>query len=80
MKVAFDFESEGIEAFPNYPPKPCGLSLLVEGQKPKYYAWGHATENNCTEDVAKTALAEFWNNPGVDLIAQNLAFDMAIAV
>jgi len=80
MKVTFDFESDGIDAFPNYPPLPRGLSILVEGQEPHYYAWGHPTENNCVEDDAKAELAKYWNDPNAELIAQNLAFDLAIAV
>ena len=80
MKVCYDFETEGIESFPNYPPKPVGLALWVEGQAPRYYAWGHPTENNCTEVEAKAELAKYWNNPDIELIAQNMAFDIAVAV
>lgn len=78
--VCWDFETDGIDAFPNYPPMPRGLSIAIEGQEPRYYAWGHSVENNCTEDEAKAALAIHWNNPDVELIAQNLAFDLAVAV
>lgn len=80
MKVCYDFETEGIESFPNYPPKPVGLALWVEGQAPRYYAWGHPTENNCVEVEAKAELAKYWNNPDIELIAQNMAFDIAVAV
>lgn len=80
MLVTFDYETDGIEAFPKYPPIPRGLSIKVEGSEPRYYAWGHATENNCTEDEAKAALYVHWNNPDAELVAQNLAFDLAIAV
>lgn len=80
MKVCYDFETEGIESFPNYPPKPVGLALWVEGQAPRYYAWGHPTENNCAEVEAKAELAKYWNNPDIELIAQNMAFDIAVAV
>ena len=39
--VAFDFESEGIESFPDYPPKPTMLGIYEAGKKPVYYSWGH---------------------------------------
>lgn len=78
--VAFDFESEGIEAFPKYPPKPTMLGIYPLGGKAFYLSWGHPSGNNCTEDEAKAILKEYWDDPEVELIAQNLAFDLAIAV
>lgn len=80
MKVTFDFETEGIKPFPEYPPKPVGLAIKVEDQPAQYYSWGHPTENNCAESDAKTALQCYWDNPEVELIAQNIAFDLAVAV
>lgn len=80
MLVAWDFESEGIDAFPNYPPKPTMLGIYVEGAKPYYLSWGHPSGNNCTEEEARAELSKFWHDPTVELVAQNLAFDLAIAV
>ena len=80
MKVAFDFETEGIRPFPDYPPRPVGLALYKEGSAPVYYAWGHTTENNCSsEDLAREELTALWNDADVDLIAHNLSFDLAVA-
>ena len=79
MLVAFDFESEGIDPFPNYPPKPTMLGIYEVGKEPYYMSWGHPSGNNDTEEHAKEVLTAYWNDPEVELIAQNIAFDMAIA-
>lgn len=79
-RVAFDFESEGIQPFPDYPPKPTMLGIYEEGKTPLYMAWGHPSGNNSSEGRARAVLKAFWDNPNVELIAQNIAFDMAIAV
>ena len=79
MKVAFDFETDGIEAMPDYPPKPRGLAIQREGDNPFYMAWGHPTENNSSEEFAKQVLTDLWNDPDIELIAQNVAFDLAVA-
>lgn len=80
MLVAFDFESEGIEAFPKYPPVPTMLGIYKEGCTPYYMSWGHPSGNNCTEEDAKAELRALWDDPSIELVAQNLAFDLAIAV
>ena len=36
MLVAYDMETMPIEELPEYPPKPIGLSIYVEGQEPRY--------------------------------------------
>lgn len=79
MKVYFDFESEAIQPFPDYPPKPTMLGIYAEGAEPFYMSWGHPSGNNCTEELAKAVLTDFWLDPSVELVAQNIAFDMAIA-
>lgn len=77
--VAFDFESEGIQSFPDYPPRPTMLGIYEDGKKPRYMSWGHPGKNNSTEEKACAVLTKLWNDPKVELIAQNLTFDMAIA-
>jgi len=79
MLATFDFETEAIEDLPVYPPKPVGLALYVEGELPLYYAWGHPTNNNSTEEQARKHLTDLWNNPEVELIAHNSPFDSYIA-
>lgn len=79
MKVAFDFETKAIDEFPNYPPKPVSLALSTEHGEDVYFAWGHPTNNNCTEEEAKAALRAYWDNPSAELIAHNLSFDLCVA-
>jgi len=78
--VAFDFESEEILPFPEYPPKPTMLGIYAEGQEPRYFSWGHPEGNNCKEEDARYYLKMFWDNPDIELIAHNLPFDTLIAV
>lgn len=58
MIVVLDFESHAIQARPEYPPRPVGLAIYMEDSPPFYMAWGHPTNNNCTEDCAKQRLAK----------------------
>ena len=77
--VAIDFETMPIEPLPEYPPKPIGLSIYVEGQEPRYLCWGHMEDNNSTEDEAKALLALYWNNSQFEHIAHNDPFDSLVA-
>jgi DNA polymerase I len=79
MLISFDFETEKIEDFPAYPPKPVGLSIYVKGQQARYYAFGHPIENNSTEEEARQALQEIFNNKNVAAVAYNLPFDLLVA-
>ncbi len=78
MRVAIDFESHGIEDRPKYPPIPAGVAIYRDGGTPQYYAWGHPTQNNCTEATAKRVLAEVLSNPDDEFIFHNAPFDCAI--
>lgn len=77
--VTYDFETLSIEAYPNHPPKPVGVSIKYPGQSAHYYAFGHPTENNCTFEQAKAALAKAWAHPG-GLLAHNQKFDYDCAL
>ncbi len=74
--VTVDFETEAIELRPHYPPKPVGVSIMSPNGDKHYYAWGHPTENHCTEEQGKAALAAVWDNP---LLFHNSRFDTAVA-
>lgn len=76
--TTIDFETEPIDARPRYPPKPVGISIKERGQKPRYWAFGHPTENNCTEAEAKRALASVYKS-GVPMLTQNGKFDHDVA-
>lgn len=74
-----DFETFGIEARPEYPPVPVGLSVKgFEFKKPQYFAWGHATENNCDKKTAARVLKKIWysNKP---MVFQHAKFDVDVA-
>lgn len=76
--VAYDFETEEIKDYPQYPPKPVGISIYEKGGTPHYYAWGHPTGNNCTEDEAVQAISKYWHSAEYELIAWNSPFDRLI--
>lgn len=76
--VTVDFETFAIESRPNYPPKPVGISIKYKGKPAKYFAFGHPTENNCTEAEARAEAAKAWKHPG-GVIAQNWKFDCDVA-
>lgn len=79
--VLFDFESAGIEPMPDYPPKPCGLAIMVDDRpliEGFYNAWGHPIENNCGELEIMHAVAGLIEDKDTHWTAHNLAFDAAI--
>lgn len=77
--VTIDFEtySAGVGR-PAYPPEPVGLALKWPDQPSKYYAWGHATENNCQKFEAQRELFAAWNS-GLPLLMHNAKFDLEVA-
>ena len=75
--VILDFETEGIEARPKYPPKPVGVGLWEPGKAPVYLAWGHPTENNCTRNDARYRLKDIWRGDRM-VVCHNAAFDMDV--
>lgn len=76
--VVIDFETLGIEARPFYPPQPVGVSIKYPGKKPKYYAFGHPTGNNCQWSEARDAVAEAYRH-GDGVLFQNGKFDVDVA-
>lgn len=59
-----DFETGAIERRPDYPPKPVGVSIWHnQDEAPRYYSWGHPSNNNCTFEEARHALAHIWDEP-----------------
>ena len=81
MKPVFlDFETEGIEARPKYPPKPVGLALYdPEGEYPDgYHAFGHLHGNTTTEKAVKILLETIYDS-GRDICFHNAMFDLDVA-
>ena len=78
MKIAcIDFETKGIERRPKYPPIPAGVAIYEPGKKPKYMAWGHPTQNNCTKQEAVKELRRLYNN--YIILCHNAKFDLDVA-
>lgn len=77
--VTADFETESIEARPEYPPKPVGLALSIPGKRPEYFAFGHPIENNSTRDIVRRTLRALWVDSNVELVFHNGKFDVDVA-
>jgi DNA polymerase-1 len=77
--IYFDFETEAIAPYPDYPPKPVGVSIQVDDFPAFYLAWGHPTENNCSRDMASFYLKWMWESEH-ELCCQNARFDMAVLI
>lgn len=75
--TTIDFETKGIEARPDYPPAPVGVSIKPWGKKAQYFAWGHPIENNCTKADAIRALKTVWK-PGQRVLFFNGKFDVDV--
>lgn len=74
-----DFETEGIQKRPEYPPVPVGFSLKEPGdRKSRYFGWGHPTGNNCSLADGKRHLKTAWKSAG-GLIMHNAKFDVDVA-
>lgn len=61
--IAVDFETEPIQDRPEYPPKPVGVAVQVPGEKPRYWAWGHPSGNNCTAADGRRIVQSLWKDP-----------------
>lgn len=77
--VTIDFETHAIEDRPRYPPEPVGLAVKWPGRKkPVYFAWGHATDNNCTKEDAVNELRRIWASDFC-ILMHNGKFDIDVA-
>ncbi len=77
--IVVDFETVAINGNTTvHPPQPVGVSIYRPGKdKPKYWAWGHPSENNCTFEDAKRQIGLVCTS-GEDLLFHNAKFDLAI--
>lgn len=77
--TTIDFETKGIDARPQYPPEPVGVSIKYFGKKSKYYSFGHVNgKNNCTKAEARIALADAYKTKD-GILMQNTKFDIDVA-
>jgi DNA polymerase I len=80
MKPVFlDFETEGIEARPKYPPKPVGLAIFdPEGKYPNgYLAFDHLHGNNSTWDEVSEILTNIYAS-NREICFHNAMFDLDV--
>lgn len=78
--ITLDFETKPIQAWPQYPPEPVGVSIIMPGEKKaKYYAWGHeAGGNNCSRaDGTRAVKAAYATSHSI--LAHNAKFDLDVA-
>lgn len=76
--VVIDFETYAIEDGSPTPPIPVGVSIQYPNQPPKYYAWKHRENNNCTFEDAKSVILEAWMYKD-GICFHNAGFDVSIA-
>lgn len=73
-----DFETDGIERRPKYPPKPKSVSIQLIGEKkPTFYAWGHPEGNNCDEAKPRQIIKDIVRS-GQPMLFQNANFDVDV--
>lgn len=77
--ITLDFETEAIESWPNFPPKPVGLAILDdEGGEARYLSWGHpGAGNNSTYTEVLRILKSVWAQ---ELLFHHAAFDIQVAM
>src|ERR1041385_8566663 len=75
--VVLDCETFGITARPLYPPTPVGISVQWPGSRPRYYAFGHMTANNCQWGDARSAILDAYAHPD-GVLFQNGKFDVDV--
>lgn len=76
MKQAIiDFETDGIEDRPEYPPVPRSCGVYADG-KYIWLCWGHPTGNNTTKGEARRVLKKYWKK--YRCCFHNSAFDIDV--
>ena len=75
--AALDFETEAISG--NYPPpKPVGFSVTYMDGYSNYYAFGHPSENNCSEKKARAIYKDIIRR--YDVVFHHSKFDCSVAL
>lgn len=79
LVATIDFETDAIEKRPVYPPRPVGVSIKLGSEPSRYYAFAHASENNCSEEIAKAALRAVFESDAF-LLFHHGKFDIEVMV
>ena len=77
--VTLDYEADRIEDRPDFPPRPVGCAIKYGAEDACYYAWGHPSGNNCTEEEGRHAVKEAWTS-GRRVLAHNMKFESAVSI
>ena len=75
MLTIIDYETDGIEKRPEYPPVPVGVAIK-RASSCRYLAWGHPSENNCTRNDARDILRNHLKHD--KCVFHNSAFDIDV--
>lgn len=76
--LTFDYETEGIENRPKYPPKPVGVAIGYPDGRTEYLSWAAgAGENNIAEEDAKRKLRGLLETHG-QLLVHNMKFEYEV--
>lgn len=77
--ITLDFETQGIVGNPlANPPEPVGVAVWAPGEEPRYLAWGHPTENNCTKSEGLEYAFRVFSDDQ-PLLFHNGPFDLSVA-
>jgi DNA polymerase I-like protein with 3'-5' exonuclease and polymerase domains len=78
--TVLDFETHAILPRPDFPPVPVGCAIkLPSERKGKYWAWGHPTKNNCTQEEGHAQVRKAFAESEC-LLGQEMKFDLEVAL
>jgi DNA polymerase-1 len=75
--VTLDFETDGIQPWPEYPPKPVGLAVRWPDGRSEYLSYGHPEGNTHTRGDVETVLHKVWDDP---ILFHSSNFDVEVAM
>jgi DNA polymerase-1 len=78
--IFLDFETDGIESRPKYPPKPVGLAYAIDEQPGKYLAWGHPVKNNSVPRDGAAILEKAFRGDYGPCVFHYCIFDIDVAM
>ena len=77
--VAVDFETDAIAPRPDFPPKPAGIAIYVDGGNPMYISWGHPSGNSAKYEDVQPRLKNMFANENYEFVMHNAPFDLSVA-
>lgn len=82
MILTLDFETHGIEEYPNYPPYPIGVAMKWDSDSAVYHSWGHVNGGNTTtfengRERVRDAVVKVVSEGG-HLLCHNTKFELSV--